>query len=223
MALSACELRALTAAEGAKKIATGETSSEALVAACLERIAERDAESQAWAFVDHEYALEQARAADRMFCAGRGVGPLHGVPIGIKDVIDTADMPTEHGSPAFQGRSPSEDASCITALRRAGAVIIGKTITTELANLTPAVTRNPRGAEHTPGGSSSGSAACVAAGMVPVSVGTQTAGSVIRPAAFCGVYGFKPSVGVVPRTGVLTQSHSLDTVGVFGRSVEDLA
>jgi Asp-tRNA(Asn)/Glu-tRNA(Gln) amidotransferase A subunit family amidase len=132
-------------------------------------------------------------------------------------------MPTEHGSPAFKGRSPSQDASCVTALRRAGAVIIGKTITTELANLTPAVTRNPRSAEHTPGGSSSGSAACVAADMVPVAVGTQTAGSVIRPAAFCGVYGFKPTLGVIPRTGVLTQSHSLDTVGVFGRSVEDLA
>jgi Asp-tRNA(Asn)/Glu-tRNA(Gln) amidotransferase A subunit family amidase len=223
MASSACVLRALTAAEGAKKIATCETSSEALVAACLERIAEREPEIQAWAFIDHERALEQARAADRVFREGRGVGPLHGIPIGIKDVIDTADMPTEHGSPAFKGRSPSEDASCVTALRRAGAVIIGKTITTELANLTPAVTRNPRSVEHTPGGSSSGSAACVAAGMVPVSVGTQTAGSVIRPAAFCGVYGFKPTLGVVPRTGVLTQSHSLDTVGVFGRSVEDLA
>jgi Asp-tRNA(Asn)/Glu-tRNA(Gln) amidotransferase A subunit family amidase len=132
-------------------------------------------------------------------------------------------MPTEHGSPAFQGRWPSEDASCVAALRRAGAVILGKTVTTELANLTPAVTRNPRNTAFTPGGSSSGSAACVAAGMAPVAVGTQTGGSVIRPAAFCGVYGFKPTFGLIPRPGVLTQSHSLDTVGVFARTVADLA
>src|SRR5262249_19160187 len=154
---------------------------------------------------------------------GRGVGPLHGVPVGIKDVIDTADMPTEHGSRAFHGRWPSEDASCVAALRGAGAVILGKTVTTELANLTPAATCNPRSTAFTPGGSSSGSAACVAAGMAPVAVGTQTGGSVIRPAAFCGVYGFKPTFGLIPRPGVLTQSHSLDTVGVFARTVADLA
>ena len=133
-------------------------------------------------------------------------------------------MPTEHGSAVFKGRQPAEDAACVTALRRPGAIVLGKTVTTELATHTPSRTRNPgRIAEHTPGGSSSGSAAAVAAGMVPVAVGTQTGGSVIRPAAFCGVYGFKPTFGVIPRTGVLTQSPSLDTLGVFGRSVEDLA
>ena len=132
-------------------------------------------------------------------------------------------MPTENGCPAFKGRRPLEDAACVTALRRAGAVILGKTVTTELAAHTPPRTRNPRNLEHTPGGSSSGSAAAVAAGMVPAALGTQTGGSVIRPAAFCGVYGFKPTFGIIPRTGVLTQAPSLDTVGVMGRSVEDVA
>jgi len=223
MALSSADLQGLGACEAARMIAAGETSSEALVAACLARIAEREPEIRAWAFVDQEHALAQAKAADARLREGRGVGPLHGVPIGIKDVIDTVDMPTEHGSAAYKGRLPSEDATCVAALRTAGAVIIGKTVTTELANLTPAATRNPRHIGHTPGGSSSGSAACVAASMVPAAVGTQTAGSVIRPAAFCGVYGFKPTLGLIPRPGVLTQSHTLDSVGVFGRSVEDLA
>ncbi len=223
MALSQSDLRELGACAAARMIAAGEASSEELVAACLARIAEREREIHAWAAIDHEHALAQGRAADVQLRQGRGVGPLHGVPVGIKDVIDTADMPTEHGSAAFKGRVPAEDATCVTALRRAGAVIIGKTVTTELANLTPAVTRNPRNTDHTPGGSSSGSAASVADGMVPGAVGTQTAGSVIRPAAYCGVYGFKPTLGIIPRPGVLTQSHTLDTVGVFGRSVEDLA
>ena len=221
--MSAIDLLALTATEAAEKIAGGETSSEALVAACLERIAAGDAELAAWTFVDRPHALAQARAADALLREGKGVGPLHGVPVGIKDIIDTADMPTENGSPLFKGRQPREDAACISALRRSGAVIIGKTVTTELANLSPATTRNPLCPDRTPGGSSSGSAAAVAAGMVPAAVGTQTGGSVIRPAAFCGVYGFKPTLGVIARAGVLTQSHSLDTVGVFGRSVEDLA
>ena len=154
---------------------------------------------------------------------GKGVGPLHGVPVGIKDIIDTADMPTENGCRAHKGRQPTADAACVTALRRAGAVIMGKTVTTELATFTPGKTRNPRNPEHTPGGSSSGSAAAVAAGMVPAALGTQTVGSVIRPGAFCGIYGLKPTYGVIPRTGVLTQAPSLDTVGVYGRSVEDLA
>ena len=221
--MSATDLLALTATEAAEKIAGGETSSEALVAACLDRIAADDAELAAWAFVDRPHALAQARAADALLREGKGVGPLHGVPVGIKDIIDTVDMPTECGSPLCKGRQPREDAACISALRRSGAVIIGKTVTTELANLSPATTRNPLCPDRTPGGSSSGSAAAVAAGMVPAAVGTQTGGSVIRPAAFCGVYGFKPTLGVIARAGVLTQSHSLDTVGVFGRSVEDLA
>jgi Asp-tRNA(Asn)/Glu-tRNA(Gln) amidotransferase A subunit family amidase len=223
MALAQSDLRELGACAAARMIAAGETSAEELVGACLARIAEREPKIHAWATIDHEHALAQARAADARMREGRGVGPLHGVPVGIKDVIDTSDMPTEHGSAMFKGRVPAQDAVCVAALRRAGAVIIGKTVTTELANLKPAVTRNPRNCGHTPGGSSSGSAASVADFMVPAAVGTQTAGSVIRPAAFCGVYGFKPTLGVIARPGVLTQSHSLDTVGVFGRSVEDLA
>ncbi len=162
-------------------------------------------------------------AADVQRKEGKGVGPLHGVPVGLKDVIDTADMPTEHGSPAFKGRRPAADAACVTALRRAGAVVMGKTVTTELATHIPSRTRNPVNLGHTPGGSSSGSAAAVAAGMVPLAVGTQTGGSVIRPAAYCGVYGFKPTFGLIPRTGVLSQAPSLDTIGVFGRSIEDVA
>jgi Asp-tRNA(Asn)/Glu-tRNA(Gln) amidotransferase A subunit family amidase len=151
------------------------------------------------------------------------MGPLHGVPIGIKDIFDTADVPTENGCSIFAGRRPETDAACVTLLRAAGAVVLGKTVTTELALLTPAETRNPRSLAHSPGGSSAGSAAAVACGMVPAALGSQTAGSVIRPASFCGVYGFKPTLGLIPRSGVLMQSHTLDTVGVFGRSVEDLA
>ena len=213
----------LTVTEAAARIACSETSSEELVGACLDRIAALEPQVQAWTFLDRERALEQARAADVLRKEGKGVGPLHGVPVGIKDIIDTADMPTENGCRAHAGRQPKADAVCVTALRRAGAVIMGKTVTTELATFTPGKTHNPRNLEHTPGGSSSGSAAAVAAGMVPGALGTQTVGSVIRPGAFCGIYGFKPTFGVIPRTGVLAQAPSLDTVGVYGRSVEDLA
>ena len=213
----------LTATEAVASIASGDLSSESLTRACLDRIAEREPQINAWAFLDRERALEQARAADETRKEGKGIGPLHGLPVGVKDIIDTADMPTESGCKALKGRRPLEDAACVTALRRAGAVIVGKTVTTELAAYTPAATRNPRNLEHTPGGSSSGSAAAVADGMVPAALGSQTGGSVIRPAAFCGIYGFKPTFGVIPRTGMLTQAHSLDTVGVMGRSVEDLA
>jgi len=213
----------MTALKAAEKIASGELSSQTLVRACLERIAARDAAIGAWSFLDPERALAQAKRADELQRSGRGAGPLNGVPVGIKDIIDTADMPTEHGSALFKGRQPGADAALVSALRGAGAVILGKTVTTELANLTPAATRNPRNCEHTPGGSSSGSAAAVADAMVPAAVGTQTAGSVIRPAAFCGVYGFKPTYGLIARPGVLVQSHSLDTVGLFARSIEDLA
>ena len=194
-----------------------------MVSACLERVEAQDPQLHAWAFLDRDHALAQAKAADETRRVGKGVGPLHGVPVGIKDVIDTADFPTEHGSPIFKGRRPDKDAAFVTALRRAGAVILGKTVTTEMAANTPSVTRNPHNLEHTPGGSSSGSAAAVAAGMVPLAVGTQTGGSVIRPAAFCGVYGFKPTFGMIPRTGVLPHARSLDTIGVFARSVEDAA
>jgi Asp-tRNA(Asn)/Glu-tRNA(Gln) amidotransferase A subunit family amidase len=215
-----CELSAI---EAAPRIAHGDLTSEALIGDCLERSAERDAELKAWAFLDRERALAQARAADEQRRGGKGVGPLHGIPVGIKDIIDTADMPTENGTPVHKGRQPRQDAACVAALRAAGAVILGKTVTTELATLTPAATRNPRNPEHTPGGSSSGSAAAVAAGMVPLALGTQTGGSVIRPAAFCGIYGFKPTFGLIARPGVLSQAPSLDTVGAFGRTLEDVA
>ncbi|HEY8245920.1 MAG TPA: amidase [Hyphomicrobium sp.] len=213
----------LTTTAAADAICKGELSSEQLVRACLDRITTREGEVQAWEHLDADLALTQAREADAAFRAGETPGPLHGVPVGVKDIFDTADLPTENGSPIFAGRRPERDASCVAALRSAGAVVMGKTVTTELALLTPARTRNPRNLAHTPGGSSAGSAAAVADGMVPAALGSQTAGSIIRPASFCGVYGFKPTLGLVPRSGVLMQSHTLDTVGVYGRSVEDLA
>ena len=213
----------LTAAAAAAAVRNGELSSEALVRSCLERISALEGTIGAWTHLDADYALEQARQADRRRGAGTALGPLHGVPVGIKDIFDTRDMPTENGTPLSAGRAPGEDATVVALLREAGAVIMGKTVTTELAVYAPGKTRNPHNPAHTPGGSSSGSAAAVAAGMVPLAVGSQTNGSVIRPAAYCGVYGFKPSHGRISRHKVLAQSPPLDTVGVFARSVEDLA
>ncbi|OGL01379.1 MAG: glutamyl-tRNA amidotransferase [Candidatus Rokubacteria bacterium RIFCSPHIGHO2_12_FULL_73_22] len=204
-------------------IRDGVISSEQLVEACLARVRDTDARVQAWAFLDPEHALAQARAADDVRLSGQPVGPLHGVPVGIKDIIDTADMPTENGSVLHAGRTPSRDATVVARLRGAGAVILGKTVTTEFATYTPGKTRNPHDPEHTPGGSSSGSAAAVAAGMVPLALGSQTNGSVIRPASFCGVWGFKPTHGLIPRHGILALSRTLDHVGLFARGVEDLA
>jgi Asp-tRNA(Asn)/Glu-tRNA(Gln) amidotransferase A subunit family amidase len=217
------DLYELGAVEAANAIAEGRISSEELVASCLARIRAEEDRVQAWAFLDPDYALQQARAADEWKREGKPLGALHGVPVGIKDVIDTADMPTENGTVLHAGRTPSEDASVVRSLRVAGAVIMGKTVTTELATYAPGKTRNPQHAEHTPGGSSSGSAAAVAAHMVPLALGTQTNGSMIRPAAYCGVIGFKPSFGLIPRVGVLKQSRALDQLGVFARSVEDVA
>lgn len=213
----------LGAHEAALKIRKGEISSQALTRACLDRIAALDNELNAFVHLDTELALEQARAADRIAEHADALPPLHGVPVAVKDVIDVRGLPGEHGSPIFKGRAPMEDASCVRQLREAGAVILGKTVTTELASLTPGPTRNPHNREHTPGGSSSGSAVAVATGMAPISLGTQTAGSVIRPASYCGVYGFKPTRGLISRAGVLLQSHTLDTVGVMARSLEDIA
>ena len=213
----------LTATAAADAIRKGALSSQALVRACLDRIAAREDDVQAWAHLDPELAVAQAREADAALRTGEATGALHGVPVGIKDIFDTADMPTENGSPIFAGRRPERDATCVAALRDAGAVIMGKTVTTELALLTPAKTRNPRNLAHTPGGSSAGSAAAVADHMVPAALGSQTAGSIVRPASFCGVYAFKPTLGLVPRAGVLMQSHTLDTVGLYARSIEDLA
>jgi Asp-tRNA(Asn)/Glu-tRNA(Gln) amidotransferase A subunit family amidase len=209
----------LSANEAARRIERGELTSVALVSDCLERITERDEQLRAWAFVNRDYALAQARALDR---APRR-GPLHGIPFGIKDAIDTAELPTEYNSPIYRGHRPKADAACVAALKAAGAVILGKTVTTEFANNHPAQTRNPRNPAHTPGGSSSGSAAAVADLMVPASIGTQTGGSVIRPAAYCGVAAIKPSFGAINRAGLKMVAESLDTIGVFAREVEDLA
>ncbi len=214
---------ALPAVEAARKIRQGTLSSVDLVKACLARIDETDGQLKAWAHLDGEHALNQAEEMDSIRRAGRPVGPLHGLPVGLKDIIDTHDFPTERGTPIFSGRKPSNDAALVERLREAGAVILGKTVTTEFAFMHPAGTRNPHDPGYSPGGSSSGSAAAVAAYHVPLAIGTQTNGSVIRPAAFCGTYGFKPTRGVVSRRGVLQTSKSLDQVGVFGRTLEDVA
>jgi Asp-tRNA(Asn)/Glu-tRNA(Gln) amidotransferase A subunit family amidase len=214
---------ALSAAEAARRIRDGILTSEELVQGCLEQIRALEPRVQAWQFLDEEHALAQARALDERKRNGEPLGPLHGVPVGVKDIIDTADMPTENGTVLHKGRTPRDDAGVVTQLRAAGAVILGKTVTTECAYFNPGKTRNPHNPEHTPGGSSSGSAAAVASSMVPLALGSQTAGSVIRPAAFCGVYGFKPTHGLIPRHGILQLSRTLDHVGLFARSIDDIA
>ncbi len=221
--MSADEFASLTATEAAAEIARGAISAEEYTRACLDRIATVDKEISAFAHLDPEHALAQARALDERRRNGKPTGPLNGIPVGIKDIIDTEDYPTEHGSPIFSGRRPRRDATIVARLRSAGAVILGKTVTTEFAFYHPGPTRNPRDREHTPGGSSSGSAAAVAAGMVPLALGTQTNGSVIRPAAFCGVFGCKPSHGSISRSGMLAHSRLLDQPGVFARTLEDTA
>jgi len=214
---------ALTASEAARRIREGLLTSEELVQSCLEQIRAVEPKVQAWQFLDEVHALAQARALDERKRNGEPLGPLHGVPVGVKDIIDTADMPTENGTVLHKGRTPRDDAGVVTQLRAAGAVILGKTVTTECAYFNPGKTRNPHNPEHTPGGSSSGSAAAVASSMVPLALGSQTAGSVIRPAAFCGVYGFKPTHGLIPRHGILQLSRTLDHVGMFARSIDDVA
>ncbi len=191
--------------------------------ACLERIEKVDADIQAWTFLDPELARTQAKALDAARADGRAMGPLHGIPIGVKDIFDTGDMPTEDGTVLHSGRKPHHDCIAVSYLREAGAVILGKTVTTELALFSPGKTRNPHNKERTPGGSSSGSAAAVAAGMVPLAIGSQTNGSIIRPASFCGVVGYKPTHGLISRRGVLSLSRTLDHVGVFAGSVADAA
>jgi Asp-tRNA(Asn)/Glu-tRNA(Gln) amidotransferase A subunit family amidase len=189
------------------------------VKAAFAAIHARNEGIRAWSLLDEEGALTRAAALDAR-SSGAGLGPLHGVPIGVKDIIDAAGMPTRMGSPIYaDARPPLFDAGCVALARNAGAIVVGKTVTTELAFLHPGKTRNPCNLAHTPGGSSSGSAAAVAAGMVPLAFGTQTAGSILRPASFCGVVGFKPSYGLVPRNGVKVQAGSLDTVGVLAADV----
>jgi len=214
---------AFTASEAARKIQQGLLTSEELVQSCLERIRDVEPKVQAWTFLDEDHALAQARAADARKRSGELIGPLHGLPVGLKDIIDTADMPTENGCALHKGRTPRADAAVVSMLRAAGAVILGKTVSTECAYYSPGKTRNPWNPEHTPGGSSSGSAAAVAASMVPLALGSQTNGSVIRPAAFCGVFGFKPTHGLIPRSGILQLSRTLDHVGLFARSLDDIA
>jgi Asp-tRNA(Asn)/Glu-tRNA(Gln) amidotransferase A subunit family amidase len=205
----------LTATTAVGLIRKGALRPETLMEACLDRIAQREPEVRAFAFLDPDMARRAAASALP--------GPLHGLPIGVKDVLDTRDMPSEYGSPIWRGWCPRADAACVAWARAAGAVIIGKTVTTEFATRKPGPTANPRRLNHTPGGSSSGSAAGVADGFFPLAYGTQTAGSVIRPAAFCGVVGYKPSFGMINRAGMKMMSDSLDTIGIIARSVADCA
>ena len=221
--MDSAQLSWLSATAAARAIRDGAFTAEQLMQGCLARVKEVDGDVLAWAHLDAEHALGQARARDLDRSEGRPTGPLHGIPVGIKDIIDTCDMPTEDGTVLHAGRTPARDASVVAMLRAAGAVIMGKTVTTECATYAPGKTRNPHNPEHTPGGSSSGSAAAVAAGMVPLALGSQTNGSVIRPASFCGVYGFKPSHGLIPRGGILRLSRALDHVGLFARSLDDVA
>ena len=216
------DLTTLPLRELAAAVARRECSAEAVAGAYAERIAAREPEVRAWQHFDAAQVREQARALDR----SGGSGPLQGVPVGVKDLIDTADQPTTYGSPLYARHRPALDAACVAACRAAGALILGKTVTTEFATFQPGPTRNPRApadAPHTPGGSSSGSAAAVAAGMVPVAFGTQTAGSIVRPASFCGVVGYKPTHGTLPLAGVKPLAPSLDTLGVLARTVDDAA
>ncbi len=202
----------------AKRIAANELTCEAVVRDCLARIAARESTVKAWVNFNPAHALAQARALDR---APRR-GPLHGVPIGVKDIIDTFDMPTEMGSPIYRGNRPAADAACVALLRRAGAVILGKTVTCELAGMAPGETTNPHDPACTPGGSSSGSAAAVADHMVPAALGTQTGGSVLRPASYCGIFGYKPTYNTFNKAGVKPAAESIDTLGWLARSIDDI-
>lgn len=223
MPIDPATLVSLDAAEATRRMHVGEFSVTEYAQALLERVQQTEPDVQAWASLGASHVLRQAESLDEDHAAGEPDGPLFGIPVGLKDIIDTSDLPTEDGTPLHAGRMPHTDAVLVSRLRAAGALVMGKTVTTEFATYSPGKTRNPHHPGHTPGGSSSGSAAAVAAGHVPLAVGTQTNGSVIRPASYCGVVGYKPSAGMISRTGVLTQSPTLDQVGVFGRSVADVA
>ena len=217
------DLSGLSARQAKNEIASGALSATDYATALLKRTAEIDGEIKAFVHLDPDHVLMQARMLDEWRLSGKPLGPLHGVAVGIKDIFDTSDYPTENGSALHAGRRPRADAEVVRRLREAGAIIFGKTVTTEFAYFSPGPTRNPHDLERTPGGSSSGSAAAVAAGMVPLALGSQTNGSVIRPAAFCGVVGVKPSHGTISRHGVLLLSKKLDHVGVFARDIDDAA
>jgi Asp-tRNA(Asn)/Glu-tRNA(Gln) amidotransferase A subunit family amidase len=221
--MAAPPLHCLGLREAAQAIRRGDLGSEELTRALLERIAGHENTVQAFQWIDPARALDLARQADRRLRSGESVGPLHGIPVGIKDIIETQGIPTTMGSPIFDGHVPARSAALVRRAEAVGAFVLGKTVTTEFAFYTPGKTRNPWNPIHTPGGSSSGSAAAVAMGFVPGAVGTQTNGSVIRPAAFCGVVGYKPSAGLISLAGVHPFSPSLDQAGVFSRSVPDAA
>ena len=212
-------LNELTATEVVAAIGSGATTCEAVTRACLERIAERDPEVQAWQYINPELAIAEARARDRSGTRG----PLFGVPFNVKDIIDTSDMPTEYGSPIYAGHRPRADAACVALSRKAGGVLLGKAATTEFANVHPAKTHNPLDLTRTPGGSSSGSAASVADYMAALSIGSQTSGSTVRPASFCGVFGYRPTYGDLSCVGIKQAAGALDTLGLFARSIEDIA
>ncbi len=213
----------LSASDAIRKIRDGTLTSEEIISACLARIDQTDDQIKAWVHLDRDIALAQAREKDAIRQSGKPMGALHGIPVGIKDIVDCREYPTECGTSIYNGNKPAQDAAIIERLRDAGAVILGKTATAELAFVEPAKTRNPHNVEHSPGGSSSGSAAAVAAYQVPLAIGTQTNGSVIRPGSFCGTFAFKPTRGVISRRGILQTSKSLDQVGVFTRCAEDAA
>ena len=212
-------LNELTATEIVHGVGAGEFTCEAVAHACLERIAERESAVGAWQFLDRDLVVRQARALDRSGAREQ----LHGVPVGMKDIIDTHDMPTEYGSPIYKGHRPVNDAACVALTRKAGGMIMGKTVTTEFANRHPGKTRNPFDPLRTPGGSSSGSAAAVGDFMVPLAIGTQTTASTIRPASFCGCVAYRPSWGDLRLVGVKEAAGSLDTLGLIARSVDDIA
>ena len=212
-----------SAVEMVRMVRDGQVTSVQLVTACLDKIEAENDQLKAWAHIDREAALARAGEMDYIRLTGRPMGALHGVPVGVKDIVDTRAFPTEYGTPVMSGRQPDHDARIIAQLLDAGAIIIGKTVTTPFAFLDPSATRNPHNIAFSPGGSSSGSAAAVAAGHVPIAIGSQTNGSVIRPASYCGVFGFKPTSGILPRTGVLQTSQTLDQLGVFSLYLEDTA
>jgi Asp-tRNA(Asn)/Glu-tRNA(Gln) amidotransferase A subunit family amidase len=217
------ELLQLSARELASGLRTGAFRASEVMAACLARIDACEPAVRAWAWRDRDKAMSEAAAADARRANGAALGPLHGLPVGVKDIIDTADMPTEYGTPIHKGRRPAADATIVARLRSAGAIVLGKTVTSEHAVYVAGPTRNPLDIKRTPGGSSSGSAAAVAAGMAPVALATQTNGSIIRPASYCGVVGYKPGLGLLPRTGILKQASLLDHPGIIARNVADAA
>jgi len=216
------DLHKLTATEARALLLKGAITSEDLVRSCLSRIEAREPDVAAWEYLDPALAIRQAQACDRLPASARTAGLLHGIPVGIKDICDTADMPTCYGSRARFGHRPAIDATCVAHTRGAGGVIMGKTVTTEFAGRYPGKTSNPHDPRRTPGGSSSGSAAAVADGMIPLAIGTQTGGSVLRPAAYCGVFGYKPTFGHLSFEGIHHGAESFDTLGCLARSLDDI-